>query len=176
MQINWESFATYNHDIRGIRFKFEDLCRQLFVNENLSGNKQFRYLHANPNNHGLETEPIYDETNKRWIGFQAKFFDQDVHYEQIKHSAEKIVEYYTGKDGVVDLVYLFCNKAITSTAKQYVNAVECLIKANIDVQLVTDTAVLDLIRNKYPYLGLYYFGNHTIQKEWFATHTSYMLD
>ncbi len=176
MQINWESFATYNHDIRGIRFKFEDLCRQLFANENLSGNKQFRYLHANPNNHGLETEPIYDETNKRWIGFQAKFFDQDVHYEQIKHSAEKIVEYYTGKDGVVDLVYLFCNKAITSTAKQYVNAVECLIKANIDVQLVTDTAVLDLIRNKYPYLGLYYFGNHTIQQEWFATHTSYMLD
>lgn len=163
MQINWESFATHNHDIRGIWFKFEDLCRQLFANENLSGNKQFRYLHANPNNHGLETEPIYDETNKRWIGFQAKFFDQDVHYEQIKHSAEKIVEYYTGKDGVVDLVYLFCNKAITSTAKQYVNAVECLIKANIDVQLVTDTAVLDLIRNKYPYLGLYYFGNHTIQ-------------
>ena len=121
MQINWESFATYNHDIRGIRFKFEDLCRQLFANENLSGNKQFRYLHANPNNHGLETEPIYDETNKRWIGFQAKFFDQDV-------------------------------------------------------QLVTDTAVLDLIRNKYPYLGLYYFGNHTIQQEWFTTHTSYMLD
>ena len=33
MQINWESFATYNHDIRGIRFKFEDLCRQLFANE-----------------------------------------------------------------------------------------------------------------------------------------------
>ena len=68
---------------------FSFVCRQLFANENLSGNKQFRYLHANPNNHGLETEPIYDETNKRWIGFQAKFFDQDVHYEQIKHSAEK---------------------------------------------------------------------------------------
>ncbi len=117
MQINRESFATYNHDVRRIRFKFEDLCHQLFANENLSGNKQFMYLHTNPNNHGLETEPIYDETNKRWNGFQAKFFDQDVHYEQIKHSAEKIAEYYTGKDGVVDLVYLFCNKAITSTTK-----------------------------------------------------------
>ncbi len=44
------------------------------------------------------------------------------------------------------------------------------------MQLVTDTTVLDLIRNKYPYLGLYYFGNHTIQQKWFATHTSYMLD
>lgn len=49
--------------------KFEDLSRQLFANENISGNKQFKYLHANPNNHGLEAEPIYDETNKRWIGF-----------------------------------------------------------------------------------------------------------
>lgn len=176
MQINWESFATNNHDARGIRFKFEDLCRQLFANENLSGNKQFRYLHANPNNHGLETEPIYDETNKRWVGFQAKFFDHDVDYGQIKHSAEKTVEYYTGKEGIVDLVFLFCNKPITSTANGYTNAVEVLNKANIDVQLVTDTAVLDLIRNKYPYLGLYYFGNHTIQQEWFATHTSYMLD
>ncbi len=176
MQINWESFATCNHDARGIRFKFEDLCRQLFANENLSGNKQFRYLHANPNNHGLETEPIYDETNKRWIGFQAKFFDQDVRYEQIKHSAEKTVEYYTGKEGNVDLVFLFCNKPITSTANGYTNAVEILKKANIDVQLITDTAILDLIRNKYSYLGLYYFGNHSIQREWFVTHTSYMLD
>lgn len=82
MQINRESFAAYNHDVRGIRFKFEDLCRQLFSSENLSGNKQFKYLHANPNNHGLETEPI-------------------------KHSTEKIVEYYTGKERVIDLVIEF---------------------------------------------------------------------
>ena len=176
MQINWESFATYNCNAQGIRFKFEDLCRQLFANENLSGNKQFKYLHANPNNHGLETEPIYDETNKRWIGFQAKFFDQDVRYEQIKHSAEKTVEYYTGKEGIVDLVFLFCNKPITSTANGYTNAVEVLKKANIDVQLITDTAILDLIRNKYSYLDLYYFGNQTIQREWFVTHKNYMID
>lgn len=176
MQINWENFATYNCNVQGIRFKFEDLCRQLFANENLSGNKQFKYLHANPNNHGLETEPIYDETNKRWIGFQAKFFDQDVRYEQIKHSAEKTVEYYTGKEGIVDLVFLFCNKPIMSTANGYTNAVEVLKKANIDVQLITDTAILDLIRNKYSYLGLYYFGNQTIQREWFVTQKKYMLD
>ena len=84
MQINWDNFKTYNQDSRGVRYKFEDLCRQLFANENLSGNKQFRYLHANPNNYGLETEPIYDEVNQRWIGFQAKFFDGDVDYSQIK--------------------------------------------------------------------------------------------
>lgn len=176
MQINWENFTIYNQDARGIQFKFEDLCRQLFSKENLSGNKQFRYLHANPNNPGLETEPIYDEINKRWIGFQAKFFDKDVDYEQIKHSAEKTVEYYTGKKGIVNLVYLFCNKPITSTANGFRNVVEILKKANIDLQLITDTAILDLVRDKYPYLGLYYFGEHSIKREWFATHTSYMLD
>lgn len=176
MHINWENFAAYNHDARGIRFKFEDLCRQLFANENLTGNTQFRYLHANPNNHGLETEPIYDETNKRWIGFQAKFFDKDVDYGQIKHSSEKTVEYYSGKEGIVNLVYIFCNQPITSTANGYIKAVECLKKANIDIQLITDTAILDLVRNKYPYLALYYFGNYSIQPEWFATHTSHMLD
>ena len=63
MQINWESFLTHVHDAHGVQLNFEDLCRQLFANENLSENKQFRYLHANPNNHGLETEPIYDEKN-----------------------------------------------------------------------------------------------------------------
>ena len=175
MRINWESFLTYNHDVRGVQFKFEDLCRQLFANENLSENKQFRYLHANPNNHGLETEPIYDEKNRRWIGFQAKFFDHNVKYKQIKDSAEKTVEYYTGKEGNVDLIYLFCNKPIMSSSTGYQNAVECLRKANIEIQLITDTAILDLVRNKYPYLGLYYFGSHSISSGWFATHTEYML-
>ena len=129
MQINWDSFKAYGQDSRGVRYKFEDLCRQLFVNENLSGNKQFRYLHANPNNYGLEAEPIYDEVNQIWIGLQAKFFDSDVDYENIKHSAEKTVEYYTGKAGNVDLVYLFCNKPITVTAKGYVDTIN-LLNAN----------------------------------------------
>lgn len=92
MQINWESFATYNHDVRGIWFKFEDLCRQLFANENLSGNKQFSYLHANPNNHGLETEPIYDETNKCWI--TKTFF--------IENGAADPLNGYRGLDNVYE--------------------------------------------------------------------------
>ena len=46
MQINWESFATYNHDVRGIRFKFEDLCHQLFANENLSGILKFQEFNS----------------------------------------------------------------------------------------------------------------------------------
>ena len=176
MQINWDNFETYGQDSRGVRFKFEDLCRQLFANENLSGNKQFRYLHANPNNSGLETEPIYDETNQRWIGFQAKFFDNDVDYSQIKQSAEKIVEYYTGKAGHVNLVYLFSNKPIDVQAKGYLATLKLLKSKNIDLQLITDNTILDLVRVKYPYLGLYYFGNHTLQPEWFITHANHMFE
>lgn len=176
MQINWDSFKTNAQDASGARIKFENLCRQLFENENLTGNKQYKYLHANPNNPGIETEPIFDESKKQWIGFQAKFFDDKVDYDQIKHSAEEIVEHYTGKDGRVDLVYLFSNKPITSTAKLFVDTVNLLRKNKIEIQLITDNAILDLVRNKYPYLGLYYFGNYSLDHEWFATHAGHMFD
>lgn len=171
LQINWESFRACNQEPQGLRYKFEDLCRQLFINENISDNVRYRYLHANPNNYGLETEPIYDEKNKRKIGFQAKFFDGDVDYSQIKRSAEKIVEYYTGKVDNVDLVYLFCNKPIANYAKGYINIARLLEKSGIELQLVTDNAILDLVREKYPYLALYYFNSHSIDLKWFIRHT-----
>lgn len=175
MSISWESFKSYDPDLCGVRFKFENLCRQLFIRENLSGNKQFKYSHANPNNPGLEAEPIYDEINKRWIGFQAKFFDGAVDYSQIRKSAEKTIKYYTGKVGNVDLVFLFSNKPITVTAHGYVETIKLLEASNIKVQLITDTTILDLVLNKYPDLGLFYFGNHSLSKDWFTQHTNHML-
>ena len=171
MQINWDSFNVYNQDSRGVRFKFEDLCRQLFANENISGNKQFRYLHANPQNPGLETEPIYDESRQLWIGFQAKYFDDRVKYRDIESSAQKAVDYYAGK---LDLVFLFCNKPLTSDSLS--KTVKIFQKKNITLQLITDEAILDLVRKKYPYLGSYYFGNHTLNVEWFESYASHMFD
>lgn len=171
MQINWEKFILYNQDARGVRFKFEDLCRQLFANENISGNRQFRYLHANPNNVGLETEPILNETINRKVGFQAKFFDGVADYRDIEDSASKIVTYYEGQ---VDIVYLFSNKPLTTSSLSKTK--DILTAAKINLQLITDTAILDLIRQKYPYLSLYYFGNHFISRDWFLTHSDYMFD
>ena len=164
MQISWDSFKLFNIDSRGIRMKFEDLCRQLFSNEMFANNTQFKYLHANPNNCGLETEPVFDENHNEWIGFQAKFFDNAVDYKQIYHSAEKTVEYYCGK---LNKIYLFCNKPITETSNSYKAVVKLLNDNGIDIQLITDEAILDRVRDKYPYLALYYFGNHQIQMEWF---------
>ncbi len=176
MQINWESFKINTPDASGVQMKFENLCRQLFENENLAGNKQHRYLHSNPNNPGLETEPIYDESQDQWIGFQAKFFDSAVDYAQIKHSAEQTIKYYTGENGKVDLIFLFSNKPISSTSKGFVEIVKLLKKNDIEIQLITDNAILDLVRNKYPYLGLCYFGNYSLDLEWFATRSGYMFD
>lgn len=172
-QITWENFEIYNHDARGIRYKFEDLCRQIFVNENLSNNSKFRYPHANPNNPGLECEPIYDEKNKRWIGFQAKYFDDRVVYDQILKSAQQIIDNY---QEAVDHVFLFCNKQIDASSKapNFQKTVSLLSSAHIELELITGDTILDLVR-KYPYLGLYYFGNHELSHEWFLKHDKLMF-
>lgn len=171
-RITWENFKTFNQDSKGIQLKFEDLCRQLFINENLSCNQKYRYVHSNPNNPGLETEPIYDEKNNRWIGFQVKYFESQIDYNQILESAKNIVKYYVNK---VNHVFLFCNKSISSQAKKFKETQNILISANITLELITDTAILDLVR-KYSYLGLYYFGNHIIDQKWLENHNKSMFD
>lgn len=167
-QITWGRFITSNNDERGVRYKFEDLSRQLFTYEYLSQNKVHKYVHSNPNNPGIESEPILDEVNNRYIGYQAKFFDNNVDYNQIKESAQKTVKYYKGK---LDIVYLFCNKALTTTCDSYKDIEKLLNDAGIALKLITDTAILDLVR-KYPFLGKYYFDDHGISHEWFVNKAS----
>lgn len=59
-QIIWEQFSTVNQTAKGVKLKFEDLCRQLFINEFLSDNKKCQYIHGNPNNPEFGSDPIYD--------------------------------------------------------------------------------------------------------------------
>lgn len=167
-QITWEKFITSNNDARGVRYKFEDLSRQLFAYEFLSKNNVCKYIHSNPNNPGIESEPILDEVNNRYIGYQAKFFDNDADYNQIKESAQKAVKYYKGK---LEVIYLFCNKPLTTTSDSYKKIEKLLNDAGIALQLITDTAILDLVR-KYPSLGKYYFDDHGISHEWFVNRAS----
>lgn len=160
-QITWEQFVVSNNDARGIRYKFEDLSRQLFIHEFLSGNSKYKYLHSNPNNPGVESEPILDEQNGKYIGYQAKFFDNNVDYGQIKSSAQKAIKEYKG---TLDIIYLFCNKTLTTTCTGYRGVEKLLQDANIELQLITDTTILDLVR-KYPILGQLYFDDHGISHE-----------
>lgn len=167
-QITWEQFITSNNDARGVRYKFEDLSRQLFTYEFLSGNSKHKYVHSNPNNPGIESEPIWDEVNNRYIGYQAKFFDNDADYNQIRESAQNAVKHYKGK---LDIIYLFCNKALTTTCDSYKGIEKLLNDAGIELQPITDTTVLDLVR-KYPLLGKYYFDEHGVSHEWFVNRAS----
>lgn len=171
-QITWEQFVACNNDARGVRYKFEDLSRQLFAYEFLSQNKKYKYVHSNPNNPGIESEPILDEENNRYIGYQAKFFDKGADYNQIKESAEKAVKHYKGR---LDVIYLFCNKALTTTCDGYKDIEKMLSDANIVLQPITDTTILDLVR-KYPSLGKYYFDDHNISHEWFVNRASITVD
>lgn len=167
-QITWEQFITSNNDARGVRYKFEDLCRQLFVFEFLSKNKINKYLHSNPNNAGIESEPILNEESNQNIGYQAKFFDNVADYGKIKESAEKAVLHYAGK---LDCIYLFCNKALTTTCDNYKNIESLLKVAGIELIPITDTTILDLVR-KYPLLGKYYFDDHGVTYEWLLNHAN----
>lgn len=171
-QITWEHFITRNNDAHGVRYKFEDLCRQLFTYEFLSQNNVSKYVHSNPNNPGIESEPILDEVNNRYIGYQAKFFDNDADYSQIKESAQKVVKYYKGK---LDILYLFCNKALTTTCDGYKSIEKLLNDASIELQPITDTTILDLVR-KYPLLGKYYFDDHGISHEWLVNKASIVVN
>lgn len=166
-KITWEQFMICNNEAQGINLRFEDLCRQLFENEFLAENKICRHVHCNPNNAGLEADPVYDENNQRYIGYQAKFFSDRISYSDIKDSAGKIIKYYSGK---VDHVVLFCNKIISLNNKTFKETVRILREANISIELVSDVSVLDMVR-KYPYLGVYYFKNHSLSLEWFCKHT-----
>lgn len=75
--LSWNWFEVYDtEDGKDAPKRFEDLCRQLFANEFISSDaicKQ-QYLQAVENNPGIETEPIYSEKEKKWMGFQAKYF------------------------------------------------------------------------------------------------------
>ena len=111
--ISWSQFEICCNDNNGIKLRFEDLCRQLFEHEFLQENQ---YLHNNPNNPGIESEPIYDKKNKRWIGYQVKHFDNNVSYSQIEKSMQETVDNYKGK---LDCVYIFCNKPLKSDCKSF---------------------------------------------------------
>lgn len=171
MFFSWTQFRLTNFDGKSIQLKFEDLCRQVFMNEFLGKNKVKHYLHANPNNAGLETEPIFCEESNKSIGFQAKFFEDRVDYRQIMESANKIVSNYSGS---LDTLFLFCNKDISRQSRSFQKISNLLAEYGIDIELITNDSILDLVK-KYHYLSVYYFGTCYIDSNWLITHNQQMF-
>ena len=77
--VNWDQFRVCN---RNARLAFEDMSRMLFRHRYLASDTE---LIMNPNNPGIEVEPVWDREHKKRISYQSKFFDNNPGYQQILH-------------------------------------------------------------------------------------------
>lgn len=151
--ITWPQFAVCNDDAT---IAFEDMCRRIFTAEFLKGQK---IPHADHNTPGVEVMPILEPTrddgqSQKRISFQAKYTDQgSADYAKIKKSAEQTVKHHKGK---IDLVYLFCNKTLTTTSNQYKAIDKIHNDAGMEVYPISNTEILDLVM-KYSDIANYFF-------------------
>ena len=137
MDISWDCFKYVNSANKPAAF--ESMCRLLFKHQFVSN---AQVMHANPNNAGIECEPITRESDGKRISFQAKFFENGVEYRQIEDSMNTSVSHYIGR---LDIIYLYCNKNVTTTSKAYIDIVESLQQSNIELIPVCNEEILDLL-------------------------------
>lgn len=150
--LTWSQFAVCNDDATGA---FEDLIRRLFSLEFLEDGI---VPHSDHNNPGVEVLPILerphsDGSKQRKISFQAKYFENKVSYIKIKESMNQAIKYYRDE---LDLIYLFCNKTLTTTTKGYKDIEGILEKAGIELYPISNTEVLDLVA-KHKDIANYFF-------------------
>ena len=131
-EVCWPQFELCNPNSQ---VAFENMCRWLF-NEFFFDGKAI--LHSDPNNPGIEVVPIYHPDSDKWISFQAKYFST-IDYGQIKHSAETAVGHYAGQ---LDVIYLYCNKDVTTTSQSYITIEGILSAAGIKIIPITNQEVL----------------------------------
>ncbi len=159
LTISWEKFALCNSNPQTA---FENLCRWIFNEFFFSGKA---LLHSNPNNPGVEVEPVFHSDSGKRISFQSKYFTS-LDYEQIKDSARTAVAHYSGK---LDVIYLYCNKDVTTTSKGY-KAVETILNsASIDLVPVTNQTILEFVMGDQR-MAWYYFDHITLSPDWFKEH------
>ena len=158
-EITWAQFEVCNANPQSA---FENMCRWLF-NEFFFNGKEL--LHSEPNNPGIEVLPVYHEDSKKRISFQAKFFGE-MDYEQIKHSAQTAVNHYAG---ALDVIYLYCNKDVTTTSKAYQAVVSILNDDGIQIIPITNQEILTQVM-KNETIAWRYFDYFDFTEEWLSDH------
>lgn len=165
MKLNWTQFESCNPDSQ---YAFERMCRLLFNHHFFNGKA---ILHSNPNNPGIEILPILEVSSNKRISFQSKYLSTN-DYTQIKHSAIKTIEHYTGK---LDTVYLYCNRDLTTTSVSYKEIEQLLGDKGIELILVSNQTILDQVL-LFPMIATYYFEHHPINQQWFEENLQESLD
>lgn len=150
--LTWTQFAVCNDDATGA---FEDMARRLFSLEFFGGGT---IPHSDHNNPGVEVLPIlepphFDGSKRRKISFQAKYFERTVSYHKIKESMNQAIKHYGDE---LDLIYLFCNKTLTTTSKGYKDTEIFLKQAGIELYPISNKEVLDLV-SKHNDIANYFF-------------------
>lgn len=119
-------------------------------------------FHANHNNPGIEVEPIFSQKLGKRVSFQAKYFSK-IDYVQIKDSIEKAVKHYNGQ---IDVIYLYCNKDLTTTSKPYRDIIDYLNEYSIELKVVTNQEILNSVLY-YPVIMTGFFGVKLFEQKWF---------
>lgn len=135
------------------------MCRFLFHSFFFDGKELF---HSEPNNPGIEIVPVFHKESGQWISFQAKYFS-NVDYSQIKHSAEKAIQYYSGR---LDTIYLYCNKDLITSGKSYQEICALLSTNSISLVPITNQTILDQVLSN-DIVSWHYFNTHNLTPEWF---------
>ena len=156
LNITWSQFEVCNPDTRSA---FENMCRYLF---NAFFFDRKGLFHSDPNNPGIEIVPILHEKTGQRISFQAKYFIT-IDYSQIKHSAEKAIQYYADE---LDVIYLYCNKNLTTSSKSYQDIYNLLSAQNISLVPITGQAILDQVLSNDT-ASWYYFDYRHLTSKWF---------
>ena len=159
MMLTWQDFENTSKNITA---DFEHLCRIFFKYHYVKDATVI--LNQKANNPGIETEPVLIDGKK--VGFQAKYFSNNVNYVDILDSARKVVKYYGGK---IDKVILFCNKDVSIDAENYKKAVLLFSKNNIEIEVCCNNSILDTINtvSEYASIKCLFFNKLNLSDEWF---------
>lgn len=152
--ISWENFQNFNANKN---LAFEDITRMIFKKKYL--NDVNYNLNSAPNNPGIEAEPVV--YNGKYIGYQAKFFENSIDYKDIKDSILKAHNNYP----CLEKIILFCNKSIGTKSKSYNNNIKQIADScNIEIGLCCNENILDYIVNSYTTLINIFFTGKFIDK------------
>lgn len=164
--ITWDNFKAVQNNPR---YSFEQLCRILFKRKFLN---ETSVLTSSPNHPGVETAPVFSQELGKNIAFQSKFFQDRVNYRQIQESVQTTIDNYTGS---LDIFYLYCNKDLSLNSKPVQKIESDLKNVNIDFKIISNDEILSEIIN-YNDLQSFFFGNHTITKDWFKEYNQLSFD
>ncbi len=104
-KISWDKFKLKNEDYRKA---FEELSYFLFCRKFKRNAGIFRYK----NQTGIETEPIQE--NKKWIAFQAKWFESKIDKIKITDSITKAKE----KNAKLNRIIFYINQEFSESTKK----------------------------------------------------------